>query len=148
MSEHKSGDCEHCRRIYRYDIYHSGFGDMSYAYCDKCGRLGTLSYWSKQLPTWPSGCQRNQEICAELEAALTPCSCGGNFKQGAYPRCPHCLETLSADYAATHIERNSPGTAKGWRWQRNWSGFYCLAIEDPAVAGHMRIIEDPFLSGA
>ena len=33
----KKGDCEHCQRSYRYSLWHSGFGDNSYAYCDQCG---------------------------------------------------------------------------------------------------------------
>jgi hypothetical protein len=144
MSDLKTGDCEHCERTYRYSLYHCGFGDISYAYCDTLGELCTLDYWSKGLPTWPPGCGRHQEICADLESALKQCPCGGHFKKGASPRCPHCRNPLSATHAARHIERNSPGTAKGWRWQGNWFGTYCLAIEDPLHAGTMRVVKDPY----
>ena len=40
----KKGDCEHCGRLYRYSLWHSGFGDNSYAYCDDCGMLALLNY--------------------------------------------------------------------------------------------------------
>jgi hypothetical protein len=35
--------------------------------------------------------------------------------------------------AAEWLERNAPGTAMGWRWQRSWRGLYCIIIEDRVV---------------
>jgi hypothetical protein len=36
---------------------------------------------------------------------------------------------LSAEVATGYIEKNAPGTSKGWRWQRDWQGTYCIVIE-------------------
>ncbi|MFZ0742985.1 MAG: hypothetical protein WAM85_01185 [Terracidiphilus sp.] len=88
---------------------------------------------------------RNQVIDGSWEPFLRPCSCGGNFRKGASPRCLRCNSTLSAEYAAGHIERNSVGAAKGWRWQGNWSDTYCMVIEDQSNPGHLRQIADPII---
>jgi hypothetical protein len=141
----QKGDCQHCRKEYCYQLWHSGFSDMSYAYCDTCGMVATLDYWNKNLSRLPPMPSHYLEIDAALEPFLRQCSCGGHFRKGASPRCPHCNATLSADHAAGHIERNSPGSAKGWHWQRSWNGLYCIAIEDPANPGNLRWIKDPLL---
>src|ERR1035438_399911 len=62
-----------------------------------------------------------------------PCECGGGVRRGAAPRCPHCHLPLSADLATPYIEMNAPGTKKGSRWQKNWSGIYCIVIEDKRI---------------
>jgi len=36
MADVASGHCEHCTQSF-YQLYHCGFGDCSYAHCDKCG---------------------------------------------------------------------------------------------------------------
>jgi len=43
------------------------------------------------------------------------------------------MEALSAVTATSYIESNAPGTKKGWRWQRNWSGLYGIVIEGRRV---------------
>jgi hypothetical protein len=53
-------------------------------------------------------------------------------------RCPHCWQTLSAQAAADYIEMNAPGTKKGWQWQRNWCGTYCIVIENRVVNDNFR----------
>jgi hypothetical protein len=45
---------------------------------------------------------------------------------------------LSAELGASYIEKNAPGTQKGWRWQRNWSGNYCMVVEDRKVENNFR----------
>ena len=32
--------------------------------------------------------------------------------------------------ATEWIEANAPGTKKGWRWQKNWTGLYCILVEE------------------
>jgi hypothetical protein len=142
------GDCEHCWRTYRYTLWQAGFGDFSYAYCDSCGMLATFAYSNKNVLNLPPLSARHQVIDAEWEPFAGPCACGGHFRTGASPRCPYCHLPLSAEYAASHIERNSVGAAKGWRWQRSWSDLYCMAIEDPADPGNLRQMVDPFLPSA
>jgi hypothetical protein len=113
MKELSSGRCEHCNKEFGYQLCHCGFGDCSYAYCDKCGMTAVLSYWSKRMPKMPSGCPPQQEICVELEQYLKPCDCGGVFKKGSFPRCFHCNTPLSAPVATHYIEANAPGRKAG-----------------------------------
>lgn len=139
------GKCEHCQREFNYQLWHAGFSDISYAYCDACGSIATFNYQGENRLYLPPITAAYQEINKEFEPLLSPCVCGGRFKKGASPRCPHCKEPLSAEHVASYIEANSSGTAKGWRWQRNWSGLYCIAIEDPSSCGDLRWVIDPYL---
>jgi hypothetical protein len=129
MRELSAGKCEQCQQNFGYYLVHSGFNDSSYAYCEKCGRTAILSMWAKPIPLLPK-CAWQQEICADWEPFVQPCECGGAFKKGAWPRCPHCSQPLSAEKATTYIEANAPGTKKGWRWQRNWQETYCIVVEN------------------
>ena len=131
MSRQKDkGTCEHCHRDFGYFLVHNGFNDSTYAYCEKCGQTALLDGWKM-----PKGLtvKIHQSITSEAESFLKLCPCGGTFRSNANPRCPHCLQPLSADAVAEFIERNAPGTVKGWRWQRNWTGLYCILIEDRVV---------------
>jgi hypothetical protein len=126
-----TGICEHCTENFAIEIFHSGFSDISYAYCDTCGKTAILSGWSKQ---WPKGVKLTQaEIAPEMELYLKSCDCGGRFTKGNSPRCPKCKHTLSADKAAEYIERQAPGTKKGWRWQRNWNECYSAVINGEKI---------------
>jgi hypothetical protein len=78
------------------------------------------------------------EIPAAMEPYLEPCPCGGGFVAGSSPRCPHCNQALSAEKAADYIEPQAPGTKKGWRWQRNWHGLYCVVINGKRVNGNFK----------
>jgi|SRR5580704_17140622 hypothetical protein len=126
-----TGTCKNCQREFSYSLIHSGFSDYAYAYCGTCGQTASMNGWSK---AWPKHLPFNYgSIQKELEPYLDACECGGRFKADASPRCPHCLQTLSAEAATAYIERNAPGTAKGWRWQRNWNGLYAIVIEKRSV---------------
>jgi hypothetical protein len=133
-----SGRCEHCAKTFSYQLYHCGFGDCSYAYCDTCGMTSVLSLWSTKMPKTASDCPSQQEICAELEQYLEPCACGGLFRKGSSPRCPNCRNALSAEVASAYLEKNAPGTKKGWRWQRNWHQTYCIVVEGRQVNDNFR----------
>lgn len=93
--------------------------------------------WDKRMPKLPN-CPGHQEMCATMEPYLKPCDCGGRFKRGSLPRCPHCKTALSAELATGFIEQNAPGTKKGWRWQRNWSDIYCIVIENNSIHDNFR----------
>ncbi len=130
------GSCEQCGADFALKIYHNGFNDSSYAYCSGCGKTAFLSRWSKQ---WPEGVECTQAVIdPNMEPHLAACECGGRFVRNAAPRCPHCGHPLSADAAAEYIERQSPGSTTGWRWQRNWHGLYCIVVDD-------RMVEDSFI---
>jgi hypothetical protein len=122
--------CEHCETIFSYSIIHNGFNDSAYAYCEKCGRLALLDGWKAPKGT---KCRFHQSILPEAESELEVCECGGHFKNGASPRCPKCGSCLSPEKAASWIEANAPGTAKGWRWQKSWTGLYSICIENNLV---------------
>ena len=111
--------------------------DCVYAYCDSCGKTAILSMWDKRFPKLPNFAGQ-QEMCAAMEPYVQPCECGGVFKRGASPRCPHCNRALSAELATSYIESNAPGTKKGWRWQKSWSGVYCIVLEGKSVGDNFR----------
>jgi len=79
-------------------------------------------------------------ISAEIENLLSPCPCGGRFRGSAPARCPSCRKALSAQLAASWIEGNAPGTARGWRWQRSWAGLYALIVGE-------QVVFDPWKAG-
>ena len=139
-----AGDCEHCLRKYKYSLWHSGFGESSYAYCDTCGTVAVCSYRRFFPAMQPPTSAHFQVIEQEWEHLLAPCACGGAFRSNAAPRCVFCRHELSADYATGHIERNSRSTNRQWRWQRNWTGLYCIALEEPNQPGTLRLVSNPF----
>lgn len=139
------GDCEHCSRTYRYMLLHAGFGDFSYAYCECCGTLAAFAYTNKDLANLPPTSIRHQVISPSWEPFIRPCSCSGQFRRGASPRCVFCNSALSAEFAGAHIEQNSRGAARGWHWQGDWEGTHCMVIEDPSNPGSLRQIADPII---
>ncbi len=138
------GDCEHCGQAYRYSLLDASFSDCSYAYCDTCGQLAIISYSSSYMVSVPPISTPHQVIDVAWEPFLRACACGGAFRRGASPRCMVCRAELSATHAAAHIERNFTAGGRNWRWQGNWTGSYCIDIEDPAHPGATRHVENPF----
>jgi hypothetical protein len=122
-----AGVCEHCHRSFDYSLIHNGFNDSAYAYCDACGCTAVISGWSPIPEGAPI--RVHQRIDSDVEQYLDQCACGGKFTADASPRCPFCRKVLGAIEATTWIEANAPGTAKGWRWQRNWSDLYSIVVE-------------------
>ncbi len=84
------GDCEHCCRIYHYTLLHAGFGDYSYAYCDRCGTLATFDYSSSFILNLPALQTQHQAIEASWHPFIAECACGGHFRSDASPRCVFC----------------------------------------------------------
>jgi hypothetical protein len=131
------GTCDECAEQFSYDLVHNGFNDSAYAYCDRCGCTALISAWTTRPQDVPI--KFHQAISEDVEPFLKGCVCGGHFRANAAPRCPSCNAALSADAAASYIEANAPGTAKGWRWQRDWVSLYCLVIDH-------RLAKDPWRS--
>lgn len=132
-----TGTCELCNKQFEFELLHNGFADTSYAYCNDCGNVAVLSAWNGR---WPAGVKCTQaEIATEMEQHLEACACGGRFVKGAAPRCPHCGEILSAEKAAVYIEKQAPGTKKGWRWQRDWHGIYCMVVNGKSVSNNFLV---------
>lgn len=132
------GDCEHCGRTFHYMLLNAGIGDFCYSYCDACGMLKTLPYSNSEISDLPTLSETHQEMPRDWEPYICSCACGGHFRKGASPRCVFCNSPLSADLATDHIERNSIGATRGWRWQRDWSDTFCIALEDPHDPGNLR----------
>jgi hypothetical protein len=128
--KHEVGNCEHCTKSFGYYLIHNGFNDSSYGYCDQCGMTALLDGWKAPKNVH---LKLHQSITPEVEPSLVACKCGGTFRAGAGPRCPHCSEPLSAIRAADYIEPQAEGTKRGWRWQRSWTDLYCIIIEDKVV---------------
>jgi hypothetical protein len=127
--EQKTGTCDHCLKSFDYYLIHNGFNESWYAYCDQCGATAILNlYASKTSELW-HGKMVQGLVPPEVEQHLRPCSCGGRFLATASPRCPHCAHALSPVAATSWIEKDAPGTKKGWHWQESWNGLYCIVIE-------------------
>jgi len=130
-----TGTCEHCAKSFPYYLIHNGFNESAYAYCDACG-ITTL------LDGWTAPDEINIEVHTVIkrddEQLLPPCVCGGTFKSGASPRCPHCHQPLSAEAAQEWIEANAPGTAEGWKWPCSWTGLYAIVVGDKFVKNNWR----------
>lgn len=124
-----TGVCEHCGDTFSYWLVHNGFNDSAYAYCETCGACALFSRWFKNIPEGASFTPYGV-LPPASEPFVKLCTCGGHFRANAKPRCPSCFEELCAKKAATYIESNAPGTALGWRWQRNWTGVYSIIIEN------------------
>ena len=136
MRKDGEGRCEHCGRTFDYHLVHNGFNESCYAYCASCGTTATMDTLYEDRSA--EGLPRHRAITKEGERFLSSCPCGGDFKAGASPRCPHCLETLSAVAAAVWLEEQAPGFAGGWRWQRNWEGLDSIVIEGKVVRNPWR----------
>jgi hypothetical protein len=128
MAKTDVGTCDSCAKQFQYQLIHNGFNETAYAYCDSCGRTAFLDPWFSRIPP-DAQLKIHGAINMEAEPLLAHCDCGGAFRADASPRCPQCQAQLSAEAATAYIEANAPGTAKGWRWQRSWSGLYCIVIE-------------------
>ena len=135
------GQCETCGKGFAYFLVHNGFNDSAYSYCNRCGRTSILSGWCDIIPAGAK-LKLHQVIAETSEPYLEKCECGGNFKRDASPRCPHCNTELSAIAATTYIEKNAPGTQKGWRWQQNWQSIYCIIVEGKSVTNNWKSQEN------
>ena len=104
--------------------------------------LALFNYSNEYVSALPAPADKFGEIESAWEPYIQACPCGGHFRKGASPRCPSCSEKLSATHAAEHIEAQALG-ARGWKWQNNWSGLYCIAMIDPLNPGSVLQLVDP-----
>ena len=126
------GECDKCHRAFAYYLVHNGFNESCYAYCSQCSMTALIdtNYEDRTAEGFPP----HRSITSEAERYLAPCVCGGEFKAGAAPRCPHCEKELSATVAATWIEAAAPGAEKGWKWQDDWTSLCAIVIDQRVVA--------------
>src|SRR5258708_6847015 len=94
----KAGGCGQRGTSMEFDRFHAGLGDEGYMYCD---RDATVITWSSFDPTYSSMVHNTHPWMltdAEkriVEAAIIECPCGGRFRFGNPPLCPHCSGDLS-----------------------------------------------------
>ena len=108
--QNHQGTCAHCGESFAYHLIHNGFNESCYAYCAACGMTALIDTLYKDRAA--DGLPRHRAITEGGERFLASCSCGGSFRAGAAPRCPHCREILSANEAASWIERQLQAQAK------------------------------------
>lgn len=131
-----SGKCDQCHARFDYYLIHNGFADTAYAYCDRCGLTTLVGGWDDTGKPPAAPLRIHGPILVDTEPWLQNCRCGGHFREEASPRCPACHQSLSPDAATTWIERNAPGTKGGWRWQRSWTGMYCIVINGQCISNN------------
>ncbi len=140
MTEQKIGRCDKCSRQFNYSLMHCGFGDCLYAYCDNCGKTAFFDDYKppNELKGFVRYSSVNYIIPEQLEPFIEKCSCGGNFKHDASPRCVHCKQTLSPIEANKYI-KSDPPDKEGWYWQNNWTGIYAIIIDDNKVNDNWKL---------
>jgi len=107
--------------------------------------LALIHYTHPEVARFPPLKTQYAVIEESWEPLLKPCPCGGHFRNGQSPRCPFCNEELSPTHAAGHIEAQAHGQVGGrnWHWQNDWSGVYCMAIDDPGNPGTLLQVVNP-----
>ena len=81
--------CPRCRHSVGY-YWFSGMGDMApHFYCDRCSNI-FHSKKHNQLLWNNKPNQPTKKLLLEIEATLPSCPCGGRFRSGQNPKCPHC----------------------------------------------------------
>jgi len=130
------GTCDACAATFEYYLVHNGFNDSTYGYCDTCGR--TVIVYADNTGFDGAPAQSHHALPATVERQLPSCACGGRFGADAAPRCPSCLDQLSAQRATSWVEAQAAGTKMGWRWQQHWKGLYCIIIDNRDAEFHWK----------
>ena len=79
--------------------YHSGFSNVAALYCDTCAKTLVIGSYDPKYQALTPGKQPwclSEDEKLRVENHIKPCSCGGRFRFGAFPRCPVCLASISA----------------------------------------------------
>jgi hypothetical protein len=82
--------CDSCRKSFRAQSFHAGFGNNCYFYCDKGPHTLIASSYLPDAP--PVLGKVDLEMVRRFESKLPLCEkCGGEFRYYNSFRCPHCL---------------------------------------------------------
>ena len=131
---YKLATCEYCKHEFRFMLIHNGFNDTSYYYCDKCGTTALLDIYDDKYPKKIDK-NGNTIYLKDIESFLLKCECSGTFKEKASPRCPHCNELIDPEKFSIFAEYNA---VENWCWQKNWTGIYCIIIEDKVIRNNWK----------
>lgn len=79
--------------------YHAGFNNRGVLYCEACSGTLTFSSYNPSYveivgDTHPWSLTKKEK--QKVEDHLAPCSCGGQYRFDAPPKCPLCNCNLSA----------------------------------------------------
>jgi uncharacterized C2H2 Zn-finger protein len=95
--------CENVIRLKQKQIYHAGFSNLGFLYCDTCTNILEFSTYNKHYVAivgekhpWTL----SQKDKRKVETHLKQCSCGGRFRFDLQPKCPYCggsLESITKD---------------------------------------------------
>lgn len=136
--------CYHCNELLEFEYHHSGFGDETFFYCEKCGMVATIDLYGKEMNEGrfyerfnlikKYNVQNKKKLLAfennfrkmrvEISQHLQNCLCGGGFSVDAIPRCPICNKEFEWDKTIDEIDISSGRTGqlsfrkclkKGWR---------------------------------
>ena len=78
--------CPSCDESIGY-YWFSGMADMApHFYCDHCSNI----YFNNEHRELVRVGELTQELLDTIETTLPACSCGGHFRSGQNPKCPHC----------------------------------------------------------
>jgi hypothetical protein len=97
-----SCECEHCRKSFMINSFHSGFSNLGYFYSDSGAYTLTVSDHVSGCPVALS--TPNENELKELESHLPLAPDGTKFKYLNAFRCPHCKESY-IDFSANPEER-------------------------------------------
>lgn len=94
--------CASCKaviEIKQNQLYHAGFSNLGFLYCDTCSNIFEFSAFNKHYVNivgdkhpWTLNLKEKRRI----ESNLRPCTCGGRFRFDLKPRCPYCRERLDS----------------------------------------------------
>jgi hypothetical protein len=83
--------CDHCKKSFRLQSFHAGFGNLTYFYCSQAPHTLVASSYLEDAP--PVLGKADADSVARFESRLPPCrECGGEFRYLNPLRCPHCRE--------------------------------------------------------
>ena len=90
-----SKECSVCSGDFQYSRIDNQINDSWYIYCSDCGSTGLLNSSDALPQAVLKKC--GYELAAEAEPFLPACNCGGAYRHGALPRCPHCNAEIGRD---------------------------------------------------
>lgn len=145
--------CHHCTASLTVTFSHSGFGDEHYFYCDACGNVATIDWYTKEYRpfrekyikegSYQAGKKRDLErfeqdtraMKSEISQYLASCPCGGRFSVDAIPRCPTCKTKL--DWAKMVKQFDAIPSAVSHCFSRyakkGWQDVYYFLFNDQLV---------------
>jgi len=93
--------CPHCSETVSVRAFDAGLADVLPLYCNRCPNIAAVGFsdWLLEQIFFHTETKAHQipypaAFWRELEAALAPCPCRGNFSHNAEARCPHCEKVL------------------------------------------------------